>query len=171
MRRIREVLRLKYECGLSHRSISASTGMSKGSVHDYLRRADEAGMTWERARELDDAAVESQLFTAVGRSEPPERAPIDLEWVRREMRKTGVTLQLVWSEYRDHVLADGGERRPYQSIPHVAQAWSYGRERRSKPRRSDRTQVRLVRSALNQGCSVATTGSSSAPGARGGARR
>ena len=114
MRRIREVLRLKYECGLSHRSISASTGMSKGSVNDYLRRADEAGMTWERARELDDAAVESQLFTAVGRSEPPERAPIDLEWVRREMRKTGVTLQLVWSEYRDHVLADGGERRPYQ---------------------------------------------------------
>lgn len=41
--------------------------------------------------ELDDGAVESQLFTAVGRSEPPERAPIDLEWVRREMRKTGVT--------------------------------------------------------------------------------
>ena len=48
------------------------------------------------------------------RSEPPERAPIDLEWVRREMRKTGVTLQLVWSEYRDDVLVDGGQRRPYQ---------------------------------------------------------
>ena len=85
MRRIREVLRLKYECGLSHRSISASTGMSKGSVNDYLRRADDAGMTWERAREHDDAAGESPLFTAVGRSEAPERAPIDFEWVRREM--------------------------------------------------------------------------------------
>ena len=110
MRRIREVLRLKYECGLSHRSISAS----KGSVNDYLRRADEAGMTWQRARELDDGAIEGQLFTAVGRSEPPERAPIDLQWVRQEMRKTGVTLQLVWSEYREHVLAGGGQQRPYQ---------------------------------------------------------
>jgi len=39
--------------------------VSKGSVNDYLRRADEAGMTWERARKLNDGALESQLFTAV----------------------------------------------------------------------------------------------------------
>ena len=49
MRKIREVLRLKYESRLSHRSISASTGMSKGSVSDYLRRAGEADLTWEIA--------------------------------------------------------------------------------------------------------------------------
>lgn len=58
---------------------------SKALLNDYRRRADNAGMTWERAREHDDAAGESPLFTAVGRSEAPERAPIDFEWVRREM--------------------------------------------------------------------------------------
>ena len=115
MRRIREVLRLKYECGLSHRSVSASTGMSKGSVSDYLRRADEACLTWEQARELDEAALERLLFRAVGCNEPPERVPIDLTWARQEMRKTGVTLQLVWAEYREAVLAAGDPaRRPYQ---------------------------------------------------------
>ena len=114
MRRIREVLRLKYECGLSHRGVSASTGMSKGSVSDYLRRADEAGLTWEQARELDDAALEQRLFRAVGCNEPPERAPIDLAWARQEMRKTGVTLQLVWAEYREAVVTGGGVQRPYQ---------------------------------------------------------
>jgi transposase len=113
MRRIREVLRLKYECGLSHRNVSASTGMSKGSVSDYLRRADEAGLTWELARELDDAELERRLFRAIGCNEPPDRAPVDFAWVRQEMRKTGVTLQLVWSEYREAVVSSGGAQRPY----------------------------------------------------------
>ena len=99
MRRIREVLRLKYECGLSNRCMSASTGMSKGSVSEYLRRAMDAGVTWELACKLDDGELERRLFQAVGYNEPSERAPIDLEWVHLEMRKTGVTLQLVWVEY------------------------------------------------------------------------
>lgn len=113
MRRIREVLRLKNECRLSHRQISASTGMSKGSVSDYLRRAGEAGVTWEQACELDDAELERRLFHDDGRNPPPERAPIDLAWVRQEMRKPGVTLQLVWTEYREAVLARGDRLHPY----------------------------------------------------------
>ena len=56
--RTSKVLRLKYECGLSHRSVSASTRMSKGRFSDDLRRADEAGLTWEVAREFDGAALE-----------------------------------------------------------------------------------------------------------------
>ena len=95
MRRIREVLRLKHECGLSHRGISASTGMSKGSVSDYLRRAEEAGLTWEQARELDDGALEARLFINVGQNLPPARAPIDHRWVHTELQKRGVTLQAV----------------------------------------------------------------------------
>jgi len=91
MRRIREVLRLKHECGLSHRGISASTGMSKGSVSDYLRRAEEAGLTWEQARELDDGALEARLFINVGQNLPPTRAPIDHRWVHTELQKRGVS--------------------------------------------------------------------------------
>ena len=115
MRRIRELLRLKYECGLNYRAISASTGMSHGSISDYLRRASGAGLTWEQARELDDTTLEGRLFRDGGRNRPAERAPIDLEWVHGEMRKPGVTLQLVWTEYRDAVVAAGDTgQRPYQ---------------------------------------------------------
>lgn len=63
---------------------------------------------------MTDSEVEARLFAAVGRSEPPPRAPIDFEWVAREMRRAGVTLQLLWVEYRDASLARGDGARPYQ---------------------------------------------------------
>ena len=101
MRKIREILRLHYECELSQRQISASTGVSKGAVTDYLRRAREHGLTWEQARALDDAEVETRLFRLLGRNEPPRRVPIDFAWVHRELRRVGVTLQQLWIEYRE----------------------------------------------------------------------
>ena len=101
MRKVREILRLHHECRLTQRQISASTGVSKGTVSDYLRRTHEAGLTWEQARELDDAAVETRLFRLIGRCEPPRRVPIDFSWVHRELRRTGVTLQQLWIEYRE----------------------------------------------------------------------
>lgn len=100
MRRVREVLRLHYECRLSQRQISASTGISKGAIHEYIRRAQAADLTWEQARTLDDATVEQRLFRLVGRNEPARRVPIDYGWVHRELRRTGVTLQQLWLEYR-----------------------------------------------------------------------
>ena len=89
MRKVREILRLRFERGLSHRQISASTGVSKGALSDYLRRASVAGLTWEVARALDDGEVEARLFRYPGRNEPPRRVPIDLPWVHRELRRPG----------------------------------------------------------------------------------
>ena len=114
MRRIREVLRLRYECGLQQRLISASVGISKGSVSDYLSRAAAAGVTWAEASALDEDEIERRLFTQLGRNEPPVRVPIDFEWVHRELRRTGVTLQLLWVEYRDAALTANRCGRPYQ---------------------------------------------------------
>jgi transposase len=114
MRRIREVLRLRYECGLNQRLISASVGISKGSVSDYLARASAAGMTWADASSLDEDEVERRLFAQIGHNEPPARVPIDFEWVHREMRRTGVTLQLLWVEYRDAAATAGNGGRAYQ---------------------------------------------------------
>jgi transposase len=101
MRKIREILRLHHECQLTQRQISASTGVSKGAVGEYVRRARESSMTWEQARVLDDAEVESRLFRRVGHCEPLRRVPIDFAWVHRELRRTGVTLQQLWIEYRE----------------------------------------------------------------------
>src|SRR5579863_2072932 len=101
MRKVREILRLRFERGLSQRQISASTGVSKGAVNDYMKRAAAAGVTRDIARTLDDGEVEARLFRLIGRNEPPRRVPIDLPWVHRELRRTGMTLQQLWIEYRD----------------------------------------------------------------------
>ena len=71
MRKVREILRLRFERGLSQRQISASTGVSKGAIGEYMRRAAAAGVTWEIARALDDSEVEARLFRYPGRNEPP----------------------------------------------------------------------------------------------------
>ena len=66
MRRIREVLRLKHECKLSYAEIARSLGLAKGSVFNYLARAESAGLTYEVAASLDDAALLALAFLPVG---------------------------------------------------------------------------------------------------------
>ena len=62
MRKIKEVLRLKFEAGLSHERIAAATALSKGAVAKYVRRALTAGVAWPLAPEVDDAQLEARLF-------------------------------------------------------------------------------------------------------------
>ena len=74
MRRIRDVLRLKFAQGLSERAIAGSLGLGKGSVGTYLRRARGAGLSWPLPEGLDDDDLELLLFsdiTAGTGSEPP----------------------------------------------------------------------------------------------------
>ena len=61
MRRIRDILRLKFSLGLSERSIAASLGLGKGSVGTYLRRARDAGLSWPLPESLDDDGLELLL--------------------------------------------------------------------------------------------------------------
>ena len=46
MRTIREVLRLKLDCGLSDRQIAKSTGLARSTIGEYLRRFHESGLLW-----------------------------------------------------------------------------------------------------------------------------
>lgn len=114
MRQIREVLRLKHCAGCSHRAISAAVGISKSSVSDYAARAEKHGMSWEAVQALTDAELEAKMFTQVDRNLPPPRAPIDLQWVHRELKRTGVTLQLLWLEYQEAVNDRHDGTRAYQ---------------------------------------------------------
>jgi transposase len=98
MRKIREVLRLRHEKGLSQRAVAAACGMGAGTVSEYLSRATQAGLGWPLPPELDDSALEARLFPSL----PPggRRLALDLAWIHRELRKAGVTLLLLWEEYR-----------------------------------------------------------------------
>lgn len=62
MRKIRQVLRLSHELELSHREIARTCAVDAGTVSRYLRRTEERGLGWPLPAELDDAALEAQLF-------------------------------------------------------------------------------------------------------------
>jgi transposase len=114
MRKVREVLRLKHALGLSERQIAGSVGIGHTTVGDYLKRAVAAGLTWQEAEPLSDAEVEGRLFRQVGWNEPVARAPVDFSWVHTELRRVGVTLERLWTEYQEAVADGGSDQKPYQ---------------------------------------------------------
>ena len=98
MRKIREVLRLKFDCGLSVRKISRSLGIGHSSAGDYLCRFAASGLAWPCS--LSDSELEQQLFPPA-QAVPSEQRPLpDWSWVHAELRRPGVTLALLWQEYR-----------------------------------------------------------------------
>lgn len=100
MRRLRELLRLKHEHGLSHRAIAQACGVGLGTVSGYLERATHAGLTWPLPADLDDAALEARLFVRPETPPTAQRPPPDVVRIRTELARQGVTLQLLWLEYR-----------------------------------------------------------------------
>ena len=97
MRKIKDVLRLKFEARLSHEKIAAATGLSKGAVTSTVRRAAQKGLSWPLPAELDDSRLEAMLY----RQAAPRReyAQPDYALMHQELKRKGVTLQLLWEEY------------------------------------------------------------------------
>ncbi len=100
MRKLRELLRLKYEAGLSHRDIARACTVGLATVTAYLRRAETAGLTWPLPADLDDAALEARLFRLPLAADPATRAQPNWPHLHQERKRPGVTLQLLWLEYR-----------------------------------------------------------------------
>jgi transposase len=111
MRKIREALRLKHALGLSERQIAVSVGVSRSTVAEYLRRAGVVSITWPVPKEMDDAELERRLFTPPSFEAKPARAQPDWNHVHKELKRRGVTLLLLWEEYRaEHVDGYGYSR-------------------------------------------------------------
>jgi transposase len=100
MRRLRELLRLKYEAGLSHRAIAQACTVGLGTVTTYLQRAAAAGLEWPLPADLDDAALEARVFARPAFAQASDRHVPDWHQLHHELKKPGVTLQLLWLEYR-----------------------------------------------------------------------
>jgi len=97
MLKAREILRLKHQVGLSLREIGQSLSCGKTTVSEILKRAENAGITWPI--ELNDKQLMSLLYPPVKKEGlPPEP---DMEYVFYEMKKKGVTLMLLWEEYKE----------------------------------------------------------------------
>jgi len=100
MRKVREVLRLRYACGASERVIAQSLGIGRTAVGEYIRRAAVIGITWPVPEELDDAALERKLFAPAGYNPPRSKPLPDWAYVHAELRRRSVTLALLWQDYR-----------------------------------------------------------------------
>ena len=109
MRHIKEILRLKYQKKLSVREIGRSCGLPASTVGDYLKRAKAASLSWPLAEQLTEEELLAQLMESCTEAEPkpPSARPLP-QWskVHQELRRKGVTLQLLWQEYQ-HVHPEG----------------------------------------------------------------
>ena len=102
MRKVQEVLRLLLVCGLSQRQASRVSGMGRASVAQYLERAQRAGLLetreWERLSRED---LEQRLYPPPAPTVRRERPEVGWQEVHAELRRQGLTLSLIWEEYRE----------------------------------------------------------------------
>ena len=114
MRKVREILRQRWELGLSVRRIARGAGLSHPTVLNYVRRARACGLSWPLPSDWDDAELERRLF-------PPPPSPRasrpEPDWpaTHRELKRKGVTLQLLWDEYKA-AHPEGYHRQPRQAL-------------------------------------------------------
>lgn len=98
MRKIREVLRLSWGGKLSGRDVGRSCGLGRTTVREYLARAARAGLSWPLPEGLADAELEQALFPVLATD--GSRPLPDWKATHDELRRKGVTLFLLWEEYK-----------------------------------------------------------------------
>src|SRR5260370_35347143 len=98
MRQGRDVLRLT-AAGVSGNEIARRVGLASSTVRLTLKRLAVAGLGWPLPAEMTDAALEAQLFTAVGKKQGHRRRG-EPDWgeLHRELTRKHVTLQILWHE-------------------------------------------------------------------------
>ena len=97
MRKLNDILRLKHQAGLSHAKIAAALGLSKGVVGKYASLASAKGIAWPLPEGMDEATLERLLFPSPAKAR--RSADPDVLEIHQELKRKGVTLQLLWGEY------------------------------------------------------------------------
>ena len=103
MRKIREILRLRLHQRLSVRETAQSCGTSPSTVSRYTKRCQRKGLGWEKIDPLSDSELAQALGEKASPSVQKQRPLPDFEAIHQELKKKGVTLQLLFEEYKqDH---------------------------------------------------------------------
>lgn len=100
VRKILEILKLKWQDGLSNRQIAVNCNVSPSTVSDLIQRATHAGLSWPSVQQMTDKALETLLYVDVSTRKPPHVMP-DWQQVHKELSRPGVTLKLLWWEYKE----------------------------------------------------------------------
>ena len=120
MRKTKEILRLRYEVKLSLRGISQSLNIGYGTVSDYLRRAKLADLSWPLPADMDEVTLSLKLFPNQSPSAQRRFMEPDHPLIHQELKRKGVTKQLLWQEYRERYPDDGYS---YAQFCHRYKAW------------------------------------------------
>ncbi len=121
MRKTREILRLKWQHGRSHREIARALAVGVGTPSDVAKRATTAGLTtWEAVAALSDDELDRRLYADQPRTTTPSRAKPDPASLHLELRRPGVTLRLLHEEY----LAAHPEGYGYTQFVALYNAWA-----------------------------------------------
>jgi transposase len=116
MRTVREILRLHFEHDLSQRAIARACAVSPTTVGDYLERVRQSGINWSAISALDDSSLKA-LLNPAGKVLASRKPSPDFVALHNEMKKKGVTLQVLWEEYRA-VHPDGYGRSQFFELYH-----------------------------------------------------
>jgi len=127
MRKIKEVLRLSFEAGLSQRGIAQALNLGLGTVCAYLKRARQAGIPWPLPAEMDERTLGRLLFPSQPASGPRRFVEPVFPAVHQELKRKGVTQLLLWQEYRQQYPDEGYS---YAQFCHRYRVW-LGRQQRS----------------------------------------
>ncbi len=104
LRKVKEVLRLKYDCGLSEREIARGCQIARSTVADYLMKARASRLGWSEARALSETEINERLFPVQRISSSIERPPPDCHDIYHQLRdykKFNLTLSQLWVEYKE----------------------------------------------------------------------
>src|SRR5438094_10051739 len=102
MRKVKEVLRLRFAAGLHQDQIARSCSISQATVHRYLRRAEAAGLSWPVPEECDDRQLNELLFPTPPGPKPKTRGVVDFAEIHRQLKsQRHLPMQLLWEYYRE----------------------------------------------------------------------
>ncbi len=119
MRKTKEILRLVQEAGLTNRQIARSLSVSPTTVGECLRRARDAGIAWPLPAGMDDSELAELLYA---REEKEAGRPLpDMRHIHAELARKGVTLALLWEEYRDE---HPGDHYSYVQFSRYYRRWA-----------------------------------------------
>lgn len=98
MRKIKEILRLKWVLGLSDQQTGASLKIAHSTVGEYVKRAERAGLDWSQAENMTETELKDRLFP-VKKADPEASPQPDWQQIEVELQSRGVTRMLLWQEY------------------------------------------------------------------------
>lgn len=98
MRKIKEILRLHYEAGLSQATIARVNHISRYTVQQYIMRFTAGGLNWPLSEDVSDTLLESKLFP--GKGHKTHRPGLNYEYLLQEIRRPDATLSVLWEEYK-----------------------------------------------------------------------